>query len=123
MPVSFVLLRLTTTSIGQHILLIVDRSVLVLWNSMHARAEEPAGANEARPDSPIDMHRDNSQAHAQQTRPGGSEASESGAEPCAVPAAPIQQAAQLMGRRLKVRLSFTRLPRSVSWVVRSAIDM
>lgn len=96
---------------------------LVLWNSMHARAQEPAGANEARPDSPIDMHRDESRTDAQQSRPGGSEASGSGAEPCRVPAAPVQRTAQLMGRRLKVSISLIRFPRLSGWVVCSWIDV
>jgi hypothetical protein len=90
---------------------------------MHARAQEPAGANEARPDSPIDMHRDDTTAHAQQSRPGGSGTPGDGAQPCRVPGAPIQQAAQLMGRRLKVSISCTMLPRLYGWIVCGSIDV
>ena len=76
---------------------------------MQAQAQEPAVAGEARPDSPMDMHGTNTGSDAQQSRPADLQTPGGGAEPCPARPAPVQQAAQLTGRRLKVSIYFTGL--------------
>jgi hypothetical protein len=115
--------RLSTASIVEHTPVLLGCSALVLWTSMHVRAQEPADANAARPDSPIDVHRNESQADAQQSGSGGPGAPGSNAQSCQVPAAPLQQAARLMGRRLKVSISFTRFSTLIGCVFGSCIDV
>jgi hypothetical protein len=69
---------------------------------MHAHAEKPAVADADRADSPIDMHRNDAHSDAQQSGSCESQADTSGAVSSTSQAAAVQQAAQLMGRRLKV---------------------
>jgi hypothetical protein len=70
--------------------------------SMHAHAKEQAAAGGVRPDSPIEMHRDVRESDAQQPGSDAPQTPGSGLPFSSERTTPVQQVAQLMGRRLKV---------------------